>query len=152
MRTHEHADIRSFELDIFVSLARAEVWKILTESTNAWWLPDFHMLGKDSTVTLDATAGGLLLESHESAGTLLWYTVHMAEPGAALYMVGHSFSQWGGPRTSMLTLTLSDTESGCKLAVHDSLIGRVTDEAVSRLRDGWTKLFGEGLKSYCEWK
>ena len=43
----------SFELEIEIDAAPEAVWKALIAETNAWWTPDFHMMGPDSVVTLD---------------------------------------------------------------------------------------------------
>ena len=99
---------------------------------------------------LRAEAGGQLLEKCESGASLLWYTVQMVDPGNSIHLVGYSFPEWGGPGISMLKLALEDSDTGCVLLVSDSHVGRATDSHLTSLRDGWTDLFTNGLKQYCE--
>jgi len=35
-----------------IDAPRERVWQALVDETNAWWLPDFHMVGEGSVVTL----------------------------------------------------------------------------------------------------
>ena len=106
MISDDRARIANYELEVSIDRPRETVWKALTQDTNAWWLPAFHMVGEGSTVTLRAEAGGQLLEKRESGGSLLWYTVHMVDPGNSIHLVGYSFPEWGGPGVTMLKLAL----------------------------------------------
>ena len=139
-----------YDLEIIIDAPRAAVWKALTEETDNWWLADFHMVGEGSVVTLDATAGGHLIEKTEDGASLLWYTVQMCTPGESLHLVGHSAPQWGGPSISMLHLALEDRDDATVLRVQDAIFGRVADTSVSSLKQGWQQLFGDGLKRYVE--
>ncbi|MBL4636870.1 MAG: SRPBCC domain-containing protein [Kofleriaceae bacterium] len=146
----KNAEYSSYELEILIEVSREKVWKALVEDTNGWWLPSFHMVAEDSVVTLDAEAGGLLVERRKGGGSLLWYTVHMVEPGRSICLVGQSFPAWGGPCTTMLTLSLEDSDTGCIFRVSDALLGRVSDGLIKNMREGWTELFTKGLKKHCE--
>ena len=139
-----------YELQIQIAAPKAAVWQALTEETNAWWLPDFHMVGEDSVVTLEARAGGHLIESKADGGSLLWYTVHMCIPGQSLHLVGFMAPEWGGPATTMLELSLEETDTGTQLVVRDALFGQVTKSVAKSLEEGWGKLFGQGLKQHAE--
>jgi len=142
----------SYDLSISIKKPRALVWKALTQETNDWWLPDFHMVGTGSVVTLTAEAGGQLVEKLEGGGSLLWFTVCMVDPGKSLHLVGQSFPEWGGPATTMLKLAIKDDADSCKLIISDAIVGRVTDSSLTSLRDGWLELFTKGLKAHCEAK
>ena len=141
-----------YELEISIDAPIERVWQALTEETNAWWLPDFHMVGEGSTVTLDTQAGGGLVEHLEGGGSLLWYTVHWCQPqNYVLYLVGHTDADWGGPATSHLKLMLVPRGAdGCTLQVTDSRHGHVDEENVRSLQEGWTQLFRDGLKQFAE--
>ena len=139
-----------YELEIQITAPRERVWQALTNDTNAWWLPDFHMVGPDSVVRFDAVAGGTLIESLADGGSLLWYTVMMVTPGETIHMVGHLAPPWGGPTTTMLCLSLEDTDDGCTFKVTDALFGRVSDDQLQSLESGWRQLFGDGLKAHVE--
>jgi hypothetical protein len=147
---YEPARVARYELEIAIQTSRDKLWRALTQETNAWWLPSFHMVGEDSVVTLRAEAGGHLIEKREGGGSLLWYTVHLVDPGNSLHLVGYSFPEWGGPGTSMLKLAIEDSGDGCKLMISDAHFGHVTDKYLESLKDGWTELLTGGLKTYCE--
>ena len=139
-----------YELQISIDAPKAVVWRALTEETNAWWLPDFHMVGEGSVVSLEARAGGHLIESRAEGGSLLWYTVHMCVPEKSLHLVGFMAPEWGGPATTMLELSLKETDTGTRLVVRDALFGHVTESTAKSLEEGWGKLFGKGLKEHAE--
>lgn len=140
----------SYELEIPIEAPKDAVWRALTEETNAWWLPDFHMVGEGSVVSFDARAGGQLLESREDGGSLLWYTVHMCTPGESLHMASQIFPQWGGPATSQLQLSLEESGGRTILRVQDAHYGHVSEANVRSLEEGWRQLFSEGLKRHVE--
>jgi len=150
MSNNEASQIRQVELEIAISAPQSRVWEAMTEETNAWWLADFRALGEGSTVTFDAKPGGCLVENTPDGGGLVWYSVQMAQPGKALYLVGHTAPDWGGPTLSMLKLSLEASAEGCTLRVSDSLVGRVSEQQASSLESGWAQLFGQGLKAYVE--
>ena len=71
-----------YELSISIDAPRQRVWRALTDQLGSWWLPDFHMLGEDSIVSLELQAGGRLYEQNGDQ-ELLWYTVLAVAPGIA---------------------------------------------------------------------
>ncbi len=142
------ANVLKYELEVRIDAPRAKVWQALTEETNAWWLPDFHMVGPDSVVTLDANAGGHLIERMEGGGSLLWYTVQMSVPETSLHFVGHLAAGYGGPATTLLELALSDDGEGTLLVIRDALYGNVSEKTAGSLESGWRQLFGDGLGGY----
>jgi uncharacterized protein YndB with AHSA1/START domain len=144
------AQLADYDLEISIDRPRDRVWKALVAETNTWWLPSFRMVGAASVVSFHAEAGGHLIEKLESGGSLLWYTVHMVQPGKSIHMVGQSFPEWGGPVTTMLSLAIEDRDGGCKLVVRDAHIGKTTDSHIGSLREGWAELFTKGLKQHCE--
>ncbi len=150
--TTKTSDTRSvsYELQIPIQATKEKVWKAMTDETNAWWLPDFRMVGENSVVTFDARAGGSLIETKEDGGSLLWYTVQMCQPKTAIYLVGHIAPDWSGPAISMLKLSLEETDDGCILSISDAIFGHVTDENTACQEKGWNQLFGDGLKAYVE--
>lgn len=140
----------TYEIEVPIDGSREQVWNALTRETNAWWLPDFHMVGEGSVVSFDARAGGVLVEETPDGGSLLWYTVHMAMPLESLHLVGHVAPEWGGPATSLLRLRLDERDAGTVLSVTDALFGHVGDATVSSLKEGWGQLFGDGLRRHVE--
>jgi len=141
---------KKYQLEIVIDAATDVVWRALVDEMDAWWLPDFHMLGEGSVVTFDATAGGHLIERKEDGGSLLWYTVSMCTPGESLHLVGHLAPAFGGPATTMLHLALAERDGATVLSVEDALFGHFSDETVTSLEAGWGQLFGDGLKRHVE--
>ena len=150
MPEYETSEIRSIELTIPIAAPQRQVWEALTKKTDSWWLADFRALGEGSTVSFDAKPGGTLTESTQDGGGLIWYTGQMNQPETALYLVGHTAPDWGGPTLSMLKLGLRDAEAGCVLEITDTLVGRISDQQAGSLETGWSRLFGDGLKAFVE--
>ena len=141
-----------YELEIQINAGQQTVWNALIDDTNVWWLPDFHMVDEASTVEFDVRPGGRgLIEHREGGGFLVWYTVQFYQPDHfKIYLIGNVAPDWGGPSTSYLCLSVEEQESGCVLKVSDAHHGRINDEYVSSLKDGWQTLFRDGLRSHVE--
>jgi len=140
----------TYELEVTIAASRESVWRSLTEEIDAWWLPDFHMVGPGSKLTFDARAGGQLIEHKEDGGSLMWFTVHMCTPGEVLYVIGNLAPDWGGPSTGMMKFALEEGDDGCVLRMTDSQFGHVDEKNIESMRDGWTQLFTDGLKKHVE--
>ena len=150
MPAQAETNITQYELEVEIQASPQRVWETLTESTDAWWLPDFRTVSGDSVVHFDATAGGTLIERNSDGESLLWYTVQMVVPGKAIYLVGHTAPDWGGPSLSMMKLAIEERADGCALLVSDSLLGVARDEQATGMADGWRQLFTDGLKRLVE--
>ena len=148
-RQLEAARVARYELAISISANRERVWKALTGQLTSWWLPDFHMLGPDSLVTLEPHAGGRLYEQNGDQ-ELLWYTVLSINPNESLSLVGYCTPEFGGPLTTMLAAHLQDRGESTILMISDGLYGLVTEGQIESLRNGWTELFNTGLKTFVE--
>jgi len=139
-----------YEFEIHMNASKEKVWQALTEDIDAWWLPDFHMVGTDSKIQLDAVAGGQLIESKADGSSLLWFTVQMCDTGNSLHLAGFIFPQWGGPGITLLHLSLEGVEGGTKFKVQDSQLGAIQPSSAKSMEDGWIWLFTDGLKKYAE--
>lgn len=142
--------IRSYDLALSLAAPRPQVWSALTDELDAWWLADFRSIGPKSTLRLEARAGGSMIEEADDGSSLLWFTVHLCRPERELILVGPIAPRWGGPATSMLTLTLEDEDGGTRLTLQDALFGKVGEDNVASLKSGWLQLFDEGLKAFVE--
>ena len=138
-----------YELAISIDAPRQRVWRALTDQLSSWWLPDFHMLGPDSLVTLEPRAGGRLYEQNGNQ-ELLWYNVLAIMPEESMSLVGYCTPDFGGPLTTMLTAKLRSENESTELSITDALYGRVTDQQVESLQSGWSQLFTAGLKGFVE--
>ena len=136
-----------YEFSIVIEASHEQVWRGLTDQLDKWWLPDFHMLGTNSIVTLEPRAGGRLFEQNGDQH-LLWYTVIAIQKSESLDLVGYINAKYGGPATTMLNVTLSvESANRTVLRISDSLYGQVTDGLVNSLSTGWQMLFTVGLKA-----
>ncbi|MEM7358421.1 MAG: hypothetical protein AAF431_04960 [Pseudomonadota bacterium] len=142
--------IFKFQFNVRIANSTQNVWALMTQDVNSWWMQDFRALGTDSSMSLALEPGGSLLESNDSGGSLEWYKVQMVVPGESLYLVGYLAPDWGGPTVSMLKLSLEADGEGCVLTVADALLGNVTDARASTIEDGWKLMFGDGFKIYAE--
>jgi len=138
------------ELEIAIEAPVGRVWRALVEEIDAWWLPDFRVVGEGSVLSLDARAGGGLVERLEGGGSLLWYTVQMCVPETSLHLVGHLAPEWGGPAISMLELALEGSGGHTRLRVRDALFGNVNESTGGSQCEGWQALFGRGLREHVE--
>lgn len=142
-----------YQLELAIDAPPRTVWRALLQKTQAWWLPDFRMVGPESVIKFDSRAGGRgLVEELPRKGSLQWYAVQMHAPEQhRIWLVGHLAPDYGGPATSMLKLSAEPAgQAGCRFVVTDTLLGNVSDATVRSLREGWTQLFGGGLKSFVE--
>lgn len=147
--TTSEARVVQYEFEVDIDAPPPRVWRALTDQLSTWWLPDFHVLGSDSIVTLEPVPGGRLFEQSGSKG-LLWYTVLAVSTNESLSLAGHCTPDWGGPCTTLLTLKLTENKKGTRLTVSDALYGLVTEKQVESLRSGWQQMFDEGLRKFVE--
>lgn len=139
-----------FELEIAIDAQPERVWDAMVKETNGWWLPDFHMMGKDSTVTLEPEAGGRFIERMEGGESLLWFTVQWCRPGKFLYLNGTMGHEFGGPASTVLKLALEEKKGNTLLKVTQEMYGHISDDNMKNVSVGWTQLFTDGLKKYVE--
>ncbi|MEP2736037.1 MAG: hypothetical protein ABJP34_07035 [Erythrobacter sp.] len=142
--------IVKYQFELPIKRNASDIWSIMTDRIDEWWMSDFRALGEGSNVTLSALVGGQLIETGADGSALEWYRVQMVTPGKALYLVGYMAPDWGGPTTSMLKLSVEDHDQGSVLNVADALIGNVTEKSASSAKGGWKMLFGDGLKAFAE--
>ncbi len=144
------ANIFKYQFELPIKRSAADIWAIMVDEIDAWWMNDFRALGEGSKVTLNAETGGQLIERAADGSSLEWYRVQMVSPGKLLYLVGYIAPDWGGPTTSMLKLAVEDRDNGGALLVSDALLGNVTEASAKSAEGGWKTLFGDGLKGFAE--
>lgn len=86
--TVEGARVAQYEFELEIAAKPERVWRALTDQLGSWWLPDFHMPGEDSVISLEPFPGGRLLEQCGDGG-LLWYTVLAITPNESLSLAGY---------------------------------------------------------------
>lgn len=145
--------ILQFELEIEIDASPDQTWQALTNELPTWWLPDFHVLGPDSTLTFEPVAGKPLIESKPDGSSLMWFNVHWIQPAdRTIALIGHSAPDWGGPAIEMLKLVVAERGGGSVLQVRQTIQGNIDEKKLNSQHDGWQQLFGDGLKRYVESK
>ncbi len=147
--TVSEARVVQYEFEVDIDAPPPRVWRALTDQLSSWWLPDFHVLGADSIVTLEPVPGGRLFEQSGTKG-LLWYTVLAVSTNESLSLAGYCTPDWGGPCSTLLTIKLVAHGKGTRLVVSDALYGHVEDTQVESLRSGWQQIFDDGLRKFVE--
>ncbi len=146
MKEIVNARIIQYQFEVLIRQKATDIWPLMTNKINSWWPTDFRALGEGSTMSLEAKAGGQLIEFTADNASLEWYRVQMVLPGNTLYLTGYMAPDWGGPTTSMLKLTVEDRDSGAALIVTDALLGNVTEESASEAEGGWKTVFGDSFR------
>ena len=144
------AKIIKYQFELPIKRSAADIWALMVDEIDRWWMDDFRALGEGSKVTLSAETGGQLIERAADGSSLEWYRVQMVSPGKSLYLVGYMAPDWGGPTTSMLKLAVEDRDDGGALIVSDALLGNVTEASASSAEGGWKMLLGDGFKMFAE--
>ena len=144
------AGIYKYEFEVPIKRSAGEVWSLMTNEINSWWMNDFRALGEKSTMTLDAQTGGLLVERNQNGESLEWYRVQMCQPEKSLYLNGYLAPDWGGPTLSMLKFALGAEGGDCLLKVSDALMGNVTEASAKSAKSGWEMMFRDGLGRFAE--
>jgi len=128
----------------------ARVWKVITEEAGSWWDSDFAALPGSGGVKLEPHLGGRLYEETPDGQALEWARVIAVNPLVSLDFQGVMTPSFGGPTLTTVQLSLAEVEGGTELTMTEGLIGRVTDEGLAQMAQGWDFLFGQKLKGYAE--
>ncbi len=137
------------DLKIPIEASAARVWASLVDDTDAWWLEDYRAV-PGGRLTLEAFAGGRLVEETGDKAGILWGQVIAITPGESLNLSAQLAPPYAGPATSLLHLKIvADGEERSVLEVSDSIFGLVTEKTAGAVESGWRALFG-GLKSHAE--
>ena len=139
------------EMEIPIKASRTTVWRALIDDIAAWW-PKQAFMTKAKKFTLEPKVGGRVFEDKGDGTGGIWWHVHAIETNEYLVLTGHIWPGMGGPATTIAKLSLEDRGNQTILRIHDCLFGRLTDERVAKVKEGWMHLFGQGLKPYAEEK
>ena len=144
------ARIALIALEIEIDAPRERVWKALVKETGSWWRKDFYVRASARAIVFEDRIGGRLYEDWGVGSGVVWGTVIAFDRGESFDLVMHSSLAWGGPRTSMLRIELSDRGKATTLKLTDSIHGRIDESGAASVREGWMMLFAEGLKPFVE--
>jgi uncharacterized protein YndB with AHSA1/START domain len=138
------------KLEFPINASAERVWKVMTQETSRWWDKDFVSLPGSDGVKLEPHIGGKLYEETDDGRSLVWATVIAVTEGKSMDFVGYMTPEWTGPTMTMIKLAVEPTEGGSVLKITEGLLGRITDETMQSMTEGWTFLFGTKLKSFAE--
>ncbi|MCH9685968.1 MAG: SRPBCC domain-containing protein [Deltaproteobacteria bacterium] len=120
------------------------------ERPNDWWIADLRCVAGESTVELDARAGGTLVESNPDGSSLLWFTVISVEPQRSLNLAGSLAPPFGGPCQTYLLIELEQEAGTTVVRMTNSMHGHVNEAMLSEMESGWRMLLDNGLKALVE--
>ena len=126
------------------------VWTVITEEAGSWWDSDFVALQGSEGVKLEPRLGGRLYEETEDGRGLEWARVIAIDPGKSIDFQGIMTPAFGGPTINTVRLSIQASDSGTELTMVEGLVGRITDEGMASMQQGWDFLFGQKLKQYAE--
>jgi DNA-binding transcriptional ArsR family regulator len=146
----ESCSIVGVELEVTIDATRERVWKALLEETTHWWRRDFCVSPDAKAFRIEPRVGGRMFEDWGNDAGVLWGTVLVLDPLSTLELLCHTTPRFGGPRMSMLRLSLTTRGDATVLTVFDTVMGRTDDRTAGHLDEGWRALFGDALKSWVE--
>lgn len=139
-----------FELDVDIDAPVEAVWRTMIERPDEWWAADLRCVA-GSRVTLDARAGGQLVEVDDNDGeSLLWFTVLSVQPQKSMNFGGALAPPWGGPCQTFLLVDLEAQGTGTKVRMTYSMHGHVDESSLPSMASGWRLLLDKGLKVAAE--
>jgi uncharacterized protein YndB with AHSA1/START domain len=139
------------EMEIPISAPKSEVWDALIHDISLWW-PKQAFMTKAGKFTLEPRVGGRVFEDNGDGTGGLWWNVHAIQSGEYLVLTGQIWPGNGGPANSIAKLSLEERGDETILKIHDSMIGRLTDERIATVKWGWDHLFAKSFKPHAEAK
>lgn len=143
-------------VELSINAPPERVWRAMVEQIDRWWLPHFRMAPGSRRVVLEPRVGGRWMEcagpeGHEDGAGILWGTVVCLDPGRSIVMTGHVAPPWGACAVliSMQVAPGAAPGSSTFTATHVQ-IGVIEDRPGMTMQEGWTELFRDGLKRFCE--
>jgi hypothetical protein len=139
------------EFSITIKALKSDVWEAFSKHIGTWWHKDFYMLGEGGKVVLEPWAGGRLYEENDLGNSLLWYNVIWVLKDEQINFSGNIVPPYGGPATTLLSVSLSEGETGTTiLKITDSIYGVVSEKHKSDTESGWKMIFEDSLKPFVE--
>jgi uncharacterized protein YndB with AHSA1/START domain len=138
------------EVEVTLGAPRERVWKALVEEPGQWWPRDFYVGQTPKGFIIEARPGGRVYEDWGNDGGALWYTVLVVEAPGLLELAGFLTPAFGGPATTTARVTLREQGGSTVVKVEEAVFGRVDENTVPRLREGWRTLMGQALKAHVE--
>lgn len=142
------AQVARYELAVAIAGSRARVWDALVTETARWWPQDLYTL-PTARMTLEPRVGGRMYEDADGGAGRQWYQVLTFMPPDELELSGFLLPAFGGPATTLIRITLKESQGATTVTLQDSLVGRLKADGVGELREGWRTLL-EALQLHVE--
>ncbi len=143
-------------IEIPINASPERIWKAIVEQTDQWWLPHFRMAPGSRRVALEPRVGGRWYEASGKAGNgddagILWGNVIALDPPNSITLRGEVAPPWGACMfLIVLEVVPAASGKGCTFRAIHMEIGEVIDTPERSMHGGWTELFTDGLKKFCE--
>lgn len=137
-------------LEFRIEASQTRVWECITQETTMWWDKDFVSMEGSTGVILEPFVGGRVYEQIADQKGLEWCRVVAISAPDWIEFVGQMTPTWSGPTITMVRFELTPDAEATVLKLTEGLVGRVTDEVVASMEQGWTFLIGTKLKEYAE--
>ncbi|SEQ16495.1 helix-turn-helix domain-containing protein [Piscibacillus halophilus] len=139
-------DSFKIEQEIKIKGSREEVFNALTTDISKWWTYSAFK-GENTRLTLDATPGGLFMETNEDGGAL-WGTVTYVKENQELRLNG--LLGMKGAVDSAYSYKLEEDGEYTILKLSHHAVGLLDPEWHQMHDEGWQELLDEFLKDYVE--
>jgi uncharacterized protein YndB with AHSA1/START domain len=133
------------EMEMRINAPREKVFAAFTTEYDKWWP---HRYFPDSTVSVDAKAGGFITEHFKSGGSAITGTIVYIDPPHKF--VGSGPSSLGRGANSYAVQTLEEDGEGTLFKRSMEIWGSVSEEMEQMFREGSRHLMEVALKGYLE--
>ena len=137
-------------VEVLIDVPRDEVWRSMVVRTSEWWHEDFYTRPGMGSFFIQEKLDGWMYEDWGGGEGQIWGRVNGLKRPEFLQIVGDSDKDWGGPSRGIMTFRLDEQGSTTRLRFEHSLFGRVSRKTHESLEEGWSLLFRECLKPFCE--
>ncbi|MEM8907735.1 MAG: helix-turn-helix domain-containing protein [Bacteroidota bacterium] len=150
MAAEKSIQTTTIAVETAIEASRTKVWQALTMEIGQWWDKAFYTSPATQDFVLETKLGGLMYEDTGNDEGVVWATVLSIHTPHHLLLKGSLSPDLGGPAISFLKITLEDRTQQTLLRLNDTILGEFSEEWVGSVRNNWTQLFGQSLKSYVE--
>ena len=151
--SHSKAEVSETVMEVDIAGSPEQVWKALTTDIGQWWPDDAYGGGEAGKrrYVLEATPGGIMGETWDNGGGIVWAHVVGVEPNKRLQVTGTSFPGWGGPAQWLGSWELTAKGKNTKLKFTENVIGLLSDSSLASQEKGW-KFLWNALAAHVEGK
>lgn len=138
-------------VEVDIAAAKDKVWRIMFEEISSWWPADFLGVPGSKQIKLEPRVGGRLYEESEDGGAILWGQLVMIVPGVALEFIGATTPTFGGLHMNSIRMEVKEAgENATAFRLSNAIMGRISEDGVAQVTEGWKYLFADKFKAYVE--